>query len=166
MAGGRKGCGTALPRRGHVALLAQRRLEAMARPSDRPVGVPPGTVALDVWLVGVPRAARLTAPLGAQSIRQAWGEARRPVADGLVAEDTPARQEHRRAIPQAQRVAQPSAHDEQHAVGRVLPVVVRCAGPLVAEPPTARTPARALAEDGTPSLRGGRGRGTVGAGHA
>ena len=98
---------------------------------------------MDPWdpqvrLVRVPLRAALPAPLGAQPGGQERGEARLPVADGLVAEDEAPRQEHLRQVPQAQLVAQPPQHDEQHEVGRVLQVVVGRAGPLVEDPAAGR----------------------------
>jgi len=75
------------------------------------------------------------------------GEARLPVAHGLVAGDAAVREEHRRQIALATFVARSPQHDQQHRVGRVLAVLGRRAG--------------ALAQRRAPGLRGGRGRGTA-----
>src|SRR5206468_2319683 len=72
---------------------------------------------------------------------------------------------HLREIPQAELVPEPPQDDEQHEVGRVLEVVVGGARTLVADPAAAAAPEGAIAERGAARLLGGRGRGTVGAGH-
>ena len=113
----------------------------------------------------MPLRAALPAPLGAQPRGQQRGEARLPVAHGLVAEDEAALQEHLGQVAQAQLVAQPPQHDEQDEIGRVLQVIVGRAGALVEDPAAAAAAEGAIAERGAPRLLGGRGRGTVGAGH-
>ena len=113
----------------------------------------------------MPPGARRASALGAEPGGQERGEARLPVADGLVAEDEAPLEEHLREIAQAQRVTQPPEHDEQHQVGRVLPVVERRAGALVADPAAPTAAERTLPAGGASGLRGGRGRGTVRAGH-
>ncbi len=64
-------------------------------------------------------------------------------------------------IAEAELVAQPPQHDEQHDVGRVLQIVEAGAGPLV-EPPSAGAAAEpAVAELRALSPAGGRGGSTV-----
>ena len=83
------------PLRGaHVARLAAPRVDQIALPIDRAVQVAPGTIDLDVGLVRMPLGTRCAAPFGAQLGRQQRGEARLPVADGLMAEGEDPREEH------------------------------------------------------------------------
>ncbi len=71
----------------------------------------------------MPLRAALAVPLRPQPGGQERGEARLPVAHGLVAEDEAADQEHLREVAQAEPVAPPPQHDQEHEVGRVLEVV-------------------------------------------
>jgi len=159
------GLGEEAPGGGHVALLAQQRVDAVALPVDRPVAVAPGTIDPDSGLVRVLFRAALPAPLGPQTVGQERGAAGLPVPDRLMAEGEAARQEQRGQVPQAALVAQPPQHDEQHAVGGILPMVVGRAGALVADPPAVAAAEGALAQRGTPGLLHCRGRDTLRARH-
>jgi len=93
-----------------------------------------------IGLVGVPLFARFTPSLGAQPLCQQRGEARLPLADGLVREGEAARQEHLGEVTQAELVAETPEDNEQRDVGRNLQVVERRARALI-ESATAETAA-------------------------
>jgi len=65
---------------------------------------------------------------------------------------------------EAQRVAQPPRHHEQHDIRRRPHLIERRAGPLVDDPAASVAAECAVAQRGAPGLLGGRGRGTMRAG--
>jgi len=81
--------------RSHVARLAQPGVDEVPVPIDRAVPGAPGTIDPDVGLVRLPSGARRAPALGPEAVGEERGEARLPLAHGLVAEDEAARQEHR-----------------------------------------------------------------------
>src|SRR5262249_6927132 len=117
----------------------------------------PAPIDPEVRLVRVPLRTALPVPLGPQPVSEQRGEAGLPLAHRLVREDEAALEEHLGQVAQAQLVAQPPEDHQQDEVGRVLQVVVRRAGPLVADPATCRAAEGAVAQGGAPPLFDGRG---------
>ena len=73
-------------------------------------------------------------------------EPRLPVANGLVSHLIAALQQQLRDISEAELVAQPPQHGEQHDVGREVELVEAGSGPLVEPPPAGAAAEPAVAE--------------------
>jgi hypothetical protein len=151
--------------RGHVALLAEQRVDEVAVPIDRAVQIASAPLHPQVRLVRVPLRIVLSAPPGALPRGEQWGAARLPLPDRRVAEHEVPVEEHRRAIPETASGAQPPQHDAPHEVGRVVAVVIWRAGVLLADPAALTAAEEALAARRAARLLDGRGRGAVGTTH-
>ena len=91
--------------------------------------------------------------------------ARLPATNGLVGDLVAALEQQLRDISEAELVAQPPQHREQHDIGRVLEFVKAGAGPLVEPPPAGAAAEPAVAEFRAVSPLGCRARSTVRTGH-
>ena len=109
--------------------------------------------------------ARLAASPGAELFPQQRREPRLPATNGLVGNFIAALEQQLRDISEAEFVAQPPEHGEQHDLGRVVELVEAGAGPLVEPPPAGATAEPAVAELRAVSPLGYRARSTVRTGH-
>ena len=153
------------PSRVLVALLAQHRVDQLPVTVDRPVEVAPAAGDLHVGLVDVPGPARVAASLGAEPFPQQRCEPRFPATNGLVRDLVATLEQQLRDISEAELVAQPPQHGEQHDVGRIVELVEAGAGPLVEPPPAGAAAEPAVAELRAVSPLGCRARSTVRTGH-
>src|SRR5215217_3391396 len=155
-------------RRRPVAMLGEHGINQIAIAVDRTVEIAPVAANLQIRLIDVPRPASSASPTTtpwSQLIGQNGREFRFPVADGLVAEDDAALEEHLAEVVQREAVAQAPEHHERDDVARILGPVQHAAAALI-ELPAAVAAAKApvALRRAIPPLRGGR-RATVDAFH-
>ena len=120
--------------RRHVAVLAQYDVYEIAVAVDGPIQIAPATAHFQVGFVHMPSAAVgsafATAPLP-KFAGQDRREFRLPFADGLVAEDDAAVEEHLAQVAQGQAVAQAPQHHERDDVRGILSSVQQAGAALI-----------------------------------
>ena len=90
----------------------------------------------------------MAASLGPQLVGEERREAKLPRADRLVGNLEPALEQQLGDVPEAQLVAEPPQHREEHDVRRVLEIVEGCAGSLLKAPPAGPAAEPPVAERG------------------
>ena len=141
-----------------VPVLAQHGVEQRSLAINSPIEVTPPPSDLHVGLVDVPGDPGVAAPLRTEQTNDQRGEAEFPRADRLVGDLEPALEPHLGDVAEAELVAEPPEHREEHDVRRVLEIVEGRAGPFIEAPPAGPAAEPLVAERGA-ARAPGRGRG-------
>lgn len=160
-AGGRLGGAEECLGRRHVPVLAEHGIDQVAVTVDRTIQIAPAAPQFQIRLIDIPRApsgpALSTAALPEFS-GQDGSDLRLPLADGFVAEDDAALQEHLAEVLQREAVAQAPEYDQGDDVRGILGPVQQPAAALVKPPPTGAAAKAPVALRRTvPPFRGGGG---------